>query len=181
MQMHTDRITLRRWRESDAAALFRYASDPDLGPLAGWPPHKSEEESLEVIRTIFTNEDTWAIEMNETGEAIGCIGYYTYGKSNIPIGENDAEIGYWIAKPYWNQGICTEALLLMEKHCFETRGYDTLWSDHFIGNPASGRVMVKGGLHDTGMLNTCSHLLGGDKQMVKIYRLDRQEWKKRQK
>ena len=43
--METERLILRSWRESDAEALFKYASDPDVGPRAGWPPHKSVEES----------------------------------------------------------------------------------------------------------------------------------------
>ena len=72
--METDKIILRPWRESDAEALFKYASDPDVGPRAGWPPHKSVEESLEIIRTIFRNDHTWAIELKQTGEAIGCLG-----------------------------------------------------------------------------------------------------------
>ena len=108
--METERIYLRYWEESDAEALFKYASDPDVGPRAGWPAHKSVEESLEIIRTFFHNDTTWAIVLKETGEAIGCIGYYTHETSNIPIGENDCEVGYWVGKPYWNKGICTEAL-----------------------------------------------------------------------
>ncbi len=36
------------------------------------------------------------------------MGYYTHESSNIPIGENDCEVGYWLGKPYWNKGICTE-------------------------------------------------------------------------
>ena len=69
--METDRIILRPWRESDAEALFKYASDPNVGPRAGWPPHKSVEESLEIIRTVFHNDHTWAIELKQTGESIG--------------------------------------------------------------------------------------------------------------
>ena len=68
------------------------------------------EESLEIIRTIFHNDRTWAIELKETGEVIGCIGYFIYGESNINIDENDAKAGYWIAKPYWNQGVCTDSI-----------------------------------------------------------------------
>ena len=45
--MQTARILLRTWRESDAETLFKYASDPEVGPRAGWPPHQSVEESLE--------------------------------------------------------------------------------------------------------------------------------------
>ena len=47
--METERILLRYWQESDAEALFKYASDPDVGPRAGWPVHKSVEESREII------------------------------------------------------------------------------------------------------------------------------------
>ena len=45
MVIHTERLTLRPWRETDAASLFTYASDPDVGPAAGWPPHRGIEES----------------------------------------------------------------------------------------------------------------------------------------
>ena len=170
--METDRILLRRWQESDASALFKYASDPEVGPRAGWPPHKSQEESLDVIKNIFTNDTTWAIVLKETGEAIGAMGYFTHDTSNIPIGQNDCEIGYWVARPYWNQGICTEALRLMLDYCINVKQFENIWSDHFIGNPASGRVMQKCGFVDTGCLNRCSNLLGGDQDLVKIMKLD---------
>lgn len=61
--MKTERILLRHWQESDAEALFKYASDPDVGPRAGWPAHKSEEESREIIHTFFHNDTTWAIRL----------------------------------------------------------------------------------------------------------------------
>lgn len=195
--MQTDRILLRPWRESDAEMLFKYASDPDVGPRAGWPPHQSVEESMEIIRTVFNSDHIWAIELKETsepiehqeqndartdltesqqrkdeGQPIGCIGYYTYGESNINIGENDAEAGYWIAKPYWNRGICTEALQLLIDYCFSVKGFSTIWSDFFVDNPASGRVMEKCGFRDTGDINYCSHLQVGNDRPVKIMRLD---------
>lgn len=170
--MQTERILLRPWSDGDAAALYKYASDPEVGPRAGWPPHKSVEESLEIIRTLFRSDHIWAIELKETGEAIGCIGYYAHGESNIDISENDAEAGYWVARPLWNQGICTEALRLLVNYCFREKGFSTLWADYFPENPASGKVMEKCGFRDTGMTNRCSHLqLGGDKP-VRIMRLD---------
>lgn len=67
----TPRLRFRPWRDSDADALFKYASDPEVGPRAGWPPHKSVEESLSVIRDIFSNGHTWALELKETGEPVG--------------------------------------------------------------------------------------------------------------
>lgn len=168
MIMQTDRIILRRWHEKDAAILYKYASDPDVGPRAGWPAHKSVEESREVIDRYFSNDATWAIVLKHIGEPVGCIGFYTHQQSNIPIGEEDCEVGYWVAKPYWNQGICTEALRLMIAYCIHVRHFSTIYADYFTGNPASGRVMEKCGFRDTGRLNRCSHLLGGDRDMVRV-------------
>ena len=94
--METNRIILRPWRESDAEALFKYASDPDIGPRAGWPPHKSVEESLEVIRTVFNNETTWAIELKASGETVGAMGYLPCEGNNLPSREGEPLVGYWV-------------------------------------------------------------------------------------
>ncbi|MBO4571419.1 MAG: GNAT family N-acetyltransferase [Bacteroidales bacterium] len=149
--METDRIILRPWREEDAPTLFKYASDPEVGTRAGWPPHKSVEESLEVIRTVFNDAtNTWAIELKETGEAIGAMGYGPSCNCNLPAREGEPLTGYWVARHYWNQGICTEALRLMIDHIRRATDIPSLISGHFIDNPASGRVMEKCGFVPTG-------------------------------
>ena len=80
--LHSERLLLRRWEESDAEELFKIASDPDVGPRAGWEVHRSVEESREVIRRIFSNEATWAIVWKETNHIVGCIGYFANATSN---------------------------------------------------------------------------------------------------
>ena len=45
----TDRLVLREWKETDAESLDEYAKNPDVGPIAGWPPHTSVQNSLEII------------------------------------------------------------------------------------------------------------------------------------
>ena len=169
--MHTGRLTLRPWFESDADTLFKYASDPEVGPRAGWPPHKSEEESLGVIRKFFSNDYTWAIVLEETGEVIGCVGYLPASAANLPLADDQAEVGYWVARPYWNQGICTEALQKVIDHCFHEKGYTALWGDFFTDNPASGRVMEKCGFADTGEETLCPKLEVGSDRPVKVMRL----------
>ncbi|MBO4268215.1 MAG: GNAT family N-acetyltransferase [Bacteroidaceae bacterium] len=172
--METERIVLRPWCESDAEALFRYASDPDVGPRAGWPPHKSVEESLEIIRTVFNTDTMWAVVWKETGEAIGCAGYLPASHSNLAIAETECEVGYWIARPYWGKGICTEALRLVIDYCFSEKGFTVLWGDYFPENPASGRVMAKCGFTDTGREELCPNLEIGSDRPVRIMRLTRQ-------
>ena len=168
----TDRILLRPWRDSDAEALYKYASDPEVGPRAGWPPHKSVEESLHIIRTIFSGEGMWAVVWKESAEAIGCVGYLPASSSNLKIEEDQGEVGYWIARPYWGMGICTEALGLVIDYCFHTKDFSTLWGTYFPTNPASGRVMEKCGFTDTGRETCCPNLEVGGDQPVRVMILD---------
>ena len=172
--METNRILLRLWRDDDAEALFKYASDPEVGPRAGWPPHKSVEESLEVIRKFFLNDHTWAVVLKETGEIIGCVGYLPAFLSNLQIKEGQCEVGYWMAHPYWGKGICTEALQLVVDHCINDKGFTVLWGSYFTSNPASGRVMEKCGFVDTGEETLCPKLEVGSDHPVKVMRLQRQ-------
>ena len=52
-------------------------------------------------------------------DSIGCVGYLTASASNLKIAEDHAEVGYWIARPYWGKGICTEALQMVINYCFK--------------------------------------------------------------
>ena len=171
----TERLLLRRWKLSDADALYKYACDPEVGPHAGWPPHKNVEESKMIIRELFTKDYTWAVILKETNEPLGCMGYYPFGKNNIEIGENDAEVGYWIGKPHWNNGYCTEALQAMIHYCYEKKHFQTLWADFFVDNPASGRVMEKCGFTDTGKENYYSNLYHGEDRPVHIMKLEKKQ------
>ncbi|WP_251268606.1 GNAT family N-acetyltransferase, partial [Enterobacter hormaechei] len=74
MQLATQRLILRPWRDSDAADLYEYARDPRVGPVAGWPPHASVEESADIIRTVFNRPEVYALQSRENGRAIGCVG-----------------------------------------------------------------------------------------------------------
>jgi len=72
-----ERLILRPWEETDAESLYEYAKDPDVGPIAGWPAHKNVEESLGVIKNVFTGRECYAIcekeNGKENGKAIGAI------------------------------------------------------------------------------------------------------------
>ena len=171
--MQSERLKLRPWFESDADTLFKYASDPKVGPHAGWPPHKSVEESVEIIRKFFMNNYTWAVVLKETSEVIGCVGYLPASSSNLKIAEDHAEVGYWIARPYWGKGICTEALQMVIDYCFNEKGFTVLWSSYFPSNPASGRVMEKCGFVDTGEETLCPNLEVGSDCPVRVMKLQK--------
>lgn len=74
MQLITERLILRPWAETDAGDLYRYAKDDRVGPIAGWPPHSSVDNSAEIIRTVFSAPETYAVCLKEDNRAIGSIG-----------------------------------------------------------------------------------------------------------
>ncbi len=55
--IETKRLILRPWTLSDADSLYEYAKDPDIGPIAGWQPHKNVEESKHIIETVFNEKN----------------------------------------------------------------------------------------------------------------------------
>ena len=69
MIINFEDITLRPWEEKDAEKLYSLAKSPNIGPNAGWPPHKNIEESLTVIKTVFSQKETYTITYN--GEIVG--------------------------------------------------------------------------------------------------------------
>lgn len=170
-EIETTRLRLRLWRESDAEALYRLASDPEVGPRAGWPPHQSVAESREIIRTVFNNDTTWAIVWKESDEVVGAIGYGLSCDCNLPAWEGEPTVGYWVGRPYWNRGICSEALQAMIDQIRATTTIRSLISGHFVDNPASGRVMEKCGFLPTGDLCRNERLYGGKDRAIRVLRL----------
>lgn len=178
----SDRLLLRPWQDDDAPLLYRYASDPDVGPRAGWAPHQSVEESLHIIQTVFRNPTTWAIIRKEDNLLVGAIGYGPSCDCHLPAREGEPTVGYWIAKPFWNQGLCTEALQLLIAHLRQQntlspfkgepeRVFPSLISGHFIDNPASGRVMEKCGFVLTGDICYDPTLHSGTARPIRVLRL----------
>ena len=143
MTIETKRLVLRPWRESDAEILYEYAKDPCVGPMAGWPVHTSVENSLEIINTGLSEEGTYAITLKGDDRAIGSIGIFPV--RNLPQYEGELEIGYWIAVPFWGQGLVPEAVREFLRIAFEEKGEKRVWCGHYEGNGKSRRVIEKCG------------------------------------
>ncbi|MBW3092580.1 GNAT family N-acetyltransferase [Bifidobacterium sp. 82T10] len=178
--IETARLLLRPWKIGDIAeadSLFRYASDPQIGLLCGWPPHQDAEESMNVIRDVFSPvEHNWAIIIREATEAgvdagvdepVGCIELKPLrhidkdGDSDGSdfalvehyaryVGGNALELGYWIGRPFWGKGYMPEALHAVLGYTFDTLHVDAVWGAHYTDNTQSGRVMEKCGMRVAG-------------------------------
>lgn len=147
----TPRLTLRPWRESDARALYKYASDGRVSEMAMWPRHTSVEMSRQVIADFFIpNPCTLAMVLKETGEPVGCIGLVPSGCEYFPPEGNEREVGYWIGLPYWGMGLTTEALVALVAFCKDSLGLDSLLITADARNRGSHRVAEKCGFVSVG-------------------------------
>ena len=143
MVLETERLILRRWEDSDAEDMYKYASDPDVGPIAGWPPHQSVEESLDVIRNVLNGAEAYALCLKEDGKAIGAIELKLNGHNDLSDRDDECELGYWIGKAFWGQGLMPEAAMEMLRHAFEDCGMQKVWVGYYEGNTRSKRVQEK--------------------------------------
>lgn len=179
MTLETNRLILRPWEEADAEELYQYAKDPAVGPIAGWPPHTSVENSREIIRDVLTAPETYAVVLKETGKPVGSIGIMFGKNGNAPMGEQEAEIGYWIGVPYWGQGLIPEAVRELLRRCFEDLNCTAVWCGYYDGNLKSKRVQEKCGFryHHTEKDKLCE--LMGDIRTEHFTYLTKENWEKR--
>ena len=131
MILETERIVLRPWQEFDAEDLYKYASHPDVGPIAGWPVHTSVENSREIIEGVLSAPETYAVVLKETGQPVGSIGLMLGKASNFGIPETEGEVGYWIGVPYWGQGLIPEAVREIMRYGFEELNLNKIWCGYF--------------------------------------------------
>ena len=140
MIRETERLILRPWCEDDADELYKYASDPDIGLPAGWQPHTSVENSLEIIRNILTAPETYAVCLKTDVKPIGSIGLH---RNDLAEADDEYELGYWIGKQFWGQGLIPEASREILRYAFEDLKMSLIWCGYYEGNEKSRRVQEK--------------------------------------
>ena len=142
-ELKTDRLTLRLFTLADAPVVQRLASDRDIASTTLAIPHPYEDGMAEEwIRTHPGGFDrgenvNFAITLRDENALIGAIGLAINGP------HENAELGYWVGKPYWNNGYCTEAAKAVVEYGFTVMGLNRIYARHMTRNPPSGRVMEK--------------------------------------
>ena len=145
MRLETERLILRRWTEADAESLYEYAKDPSVGPIAGWPPHKSVADSLNVIQNVLNGPACYAICEKNSDKPIGAIELKLNGHTDMTDKDDECELGYWLGKPFWGRGYMPEAVREIIRYGFEVLGMTTIWCGYYDGNSNSKRVQEKAG------------------------------------
>lgn len=152
--LQTPRLSLRPFRPDDAPALLRELSDVEVARETLNIPHPyalaNAEEFLAGLPARYEagRGIVWAIvERSSADDAlIGAVGL------NLVGAHRRAELGYWIAKSRWGQGIATEASRAVVAHGFDTLRLHRIQAQHFPENPVSGAVLRKLGMQREGRL-----------------------------
>lgn len=150
--LESERILLRRLNMRDATDIFEYSRDPEVARHVLWSAHTSPSESRSYIRYMLRRyrmgePSSWGIVWKETGRVIGTIGFMWIQPENA-----SAEVGYSLARAYWNRGVMTEALKLVLRFSFDRLRLNRVEAQHEVDNLASGAVMRKAGMRREGTL-----------------------------
>ena len=145
--LRTERLILRPWREADLEDLYEYARVDGVGQMAGWTPHRSLDDSREILDMFIREKKTFALEYQ--GKAVGSLGVETYEESRYPgLGLEERRgrmIGYVLSKDYWGRGLMPEAVRAAIRWLFDDVGLDFLVIGHYDWNRQSARVIEKCG------------------------------------
>lgn len=157
--LRTERLILRKWQLTDADDLFAYASNPSVGPSAGWAPHTSRKESETLIRTHFQVVSFhWALVLPECGKVIGGINLTRDLKRNF-LGART--LGYSMSPDYWGHGYMSEAVQTVLAFGFYDVSCSIISVYHYPDNERSRKVILRNGFTYEGTLRQCSHLFNG--------------------
>ena len=150
--LETERLVLRPFDLSDAPRVQLLAGDRAVAATTKTIPHPYENGMAE--QWIGAHQDrfekgrdvVFAVTQKNGGELIGAIGL------TLNLAQENAELGYWIGKPYWRCGYCTEAGHVVLRYAFAELRLHRVHARHLAHNPASGRVMQKLGMRHEGRL-----------------------------
>lgn len=134
-------LTLRPWHINDLSNLVKYANNWNIAKnLTNKFPHPYTEEDGKAF-IEFANQDKpvhiFAIDID--GEAIGGIGVHPQHDIHI----KNAELGYWLAEPFWGQGIVSVAIKKVIDFAFTSFDINRIYASVFGSNTASQRALVK--------------------------------------
>jgi RimJ/RimL family protein N-acetyltransferase len=143
VQLTLKSCEVRSWRLADAEPLAHHANNRKiwLNLRDAFPHPYTAQDAREFIRSVRNRvpETTFAIAVNE--EPVGSVGFVL----RPDVERVSAEIGYWLAEPFWGRGITTDALIAMTTHAIEVHGLTRVYALPFAWNVASCRVLEKAG------------------------------------
>ncbi|MGB4609120.1 MAG: GNAT family N-acetyltransferase [Saccharofermentanales bacterium] len=174
VELQTERLLLRTWRESDLDDLYEYASVDGVGQMAGWTPHKDKNESAEILNIFIRKKKTFAVEYrNKVIGSIGIENYNEYLLSELSD-KRGCELGFVLSKDYWGKGFMVEAVREVIRYLFEESDLDFIICGFFEWNIQSKRVQEKCGFHEYSSTKTVTG--DGKIENTILNILNKEEW-----
>lgn len=171
----TPRLTLRPFIQRDLQDFYTYASQPLVGPMAGWKTHESLDESQGILDSFILNEALWALEHRQDGKVIGSIGLHP---DSMRTTDGVRMMGYAMSQDYWGQGLMPEAAKAIMIHAFQDLGVQLLSITHYSFNNQSRRVIEKLGYLYEGTLRHARKLPDGQITDLVCYAITKEEFLK---
>ncbi|MGE5244017.1 MAG: GNAT family N-acetyltransferase [Betaproteobacteria bacterium] len=143
MRLTLSSCEVRSWRTSDVDSLARYADNRKiwLNLRDAFPHPYTRSDAQHYIRAVRERVPETAFAIAVGDEAVGGIGFTMHQD----VERVSAEIGYWLAEPFWGRGITPEALVAVTRHAIERHGLTRIYAVPFAWNTASCRVLEKAG------------------------------------
>ena len=144
-----DKCKIRRWLKDDFSTLAKYLNNKKIWDNCrdNLPYPYSESDAQQFIRFVLnqSEQNNYCIEVNQ--EAVGNISF----SRGIDVERYNAELGYWLAEPYWGKGIMTQMLVLAIRSYFSHTDVIRVYANVYAGNMPSMRVLEKVGFRKCGI------------------------------
>lgn len=152
--MNNPDILLRKWKIEDAGAVAKYANNKKIADNLrdAFPYPYTLEDAKRYVEACAENNETGqccrAIVVDD--EAVGSIGVFL----KDDVYRKSAEIGYWLAEPFWGRGIITEAIRQICSYAFSHYDIARIFAEPFAINQGSRRALEKAGFKLEGILES---------------------------
>lgn len=149
-----DKCKIRYWLKDDFSTLAKYLNNKKIWDNCrdSLPYPYSESDAQQFIQFVLNQngQNNYCIEVNQ--EAAGNISF----ARGIDVKRHNAELGYWLAEPYWGKGIMTQMLVLAISSYFFHTDVIRIYANVYAGNMSSMRVLEKTGFRKCGIhRNAC--------------------------
>ncbi len=173
-KLETSRLLLRHIVTEDAADIYAYCREPNVGPAAGWQPHTSIDETRIIMNDIFIGQEyVFGIILKESQQMIGTIGFLPDPhRQNRDV----LMLGYSLSEKYWNKGLMTEAAKAVISLIFKKLPITIISCTCYTTNIRSNKVIEKCGFVYEGCLRQGEKRFDGELMDVNLFSMTRTEW-----
>jgi len=176
LKLKGQKINLRKLTKSDALSIYQNVKDKEISRFTNIPhPYTLKNAKSFIRRTHLGFRKKTAYELGielESGQVVGGMSLLKVDHKN-----KNAEVGYWLGKKYWGQGIASESLKLILDFGFKKLKLVRIYARVMHPNTASAKLLEKAGFKYEGRMKQ-NFLKNGKWMDVLIYAILKEEYKK---